>query len=87
MRQEIRWTLAKDKSAPCSLGRNGPVNTFGIEAWEAGDEVIISPLRKNGAAARCAIALPADATILNQVIGILGKLRDELAARPAQVTS
>jgi hypothetical protein len=49
--------------------------------------VIVSPLRKNGQTARCAIALPADATILNQVIGILGKLRDELAARPAQVTS
>jgi hypothetical protein len=79
--------MPKDKSAPCSLGRNGPVKTFGIEAWIAGGDVIVSPLRKNGQTARCAIALPADATILNQVIGILGKLRDELAARPAQVTS
>jgi hypothetical protein len=87
MRQEIRWTLAKDKSAPCSLGRNGPVNTFGIEAWEAGDEVIISPLRKNGAAARCAIALPADMTILNQAIAMLGRVRDEITARPAQAPS
>jgi hypothetical protein len=44
-------------------------------------------LRKNGQSARCAIALPADMTILNQVIGMIGKVRDELAARPAQVTS
>ena len=87
MRHEIRWAIPKEKSAPCSLGRNGCINTFGIEAWPAGNEVIVSPLRRNGDAARCVIALPADATVMNQVIGLLGKVRDEIAARPAQAPS
>jgi len=87
MRQEIRWAIPEDKTAPCSLGRNGCINTFGLEAWITGNEVIVSPLRKSGDAARCAIALPADVTILNQIIEIFGKVRDEIASRPAQVTS
>lgn len=84
MRQELRWAIPKDKSAPCSLGRNGCINTYGIEAWLA-DVVILSPLRRNGETARCVIALPADEAVLTQVIGMLGKLRDEIAAHPAQV--
>jgi hypothetical protein len=80
MRQEIKWVVPPGKSPPISLGRNGCINTLGIEIWYTTDEVFLSPLRSNGETGRCAIALPADATILNEVIRILGNVRDQIAA-------
>lgn len=45
-----------------SLGRNGPIKTYGLEVqrWHkaAGDTVNLIPVRKNGDQSRCTIELP-----------------------------
>lgn len=57
-----------------SLGRNGSMQTTGLEVMVTHDSINLAPINSYGYAGRCSIELPKDTATLSQLAAIVQNL-------------
>lgn len=74
MRKIIKW----EKTKTVSVGRNGSIQTTGIDVLTIGQDVVLSPFTSRVDIANCQVSFPADRIVLSELIETLEKIRESL---------